>query len=74
MDDVVGTGLYDTDCEVKFTFANSGRTVTIGATAGYPLRIIPVYRAGDFDSTQAIDYTGSHVEPYTAGVSGKFSA
>ncbi|KKM20023.1 hypothetical protein LCGC14_1649750, partial [marine sediment metagenome] len=72
LDDVAGTGLYDTDCELKFTFVSNARTLTIGADASYPARLVPTYSATE--DLQKIDYVLSHVEPYTNGVQGKFSA
>jgi len=69
-----GTGLFDTDCYVKFTFIGPARTMIFGALSGYPLRIVPEFHPGDGGSPSYITYTGTHVEPYTTGAAGKFSA
>jgi hypothetical protein len=60
-----GTGLFETDIEVKFTFA-SGHTLTLGALSGYTLRITPGYSAGRDDDTEFLPVTGETVEPITS--------
>ena len=58
-----GTGLYDTDVEVKFTFV-TGRTLTLGAVSGYPLRLVAGYK--NDTEIQVIPCSGETLEPVTS--------
>lgn len=58
------TGLYETDVEVKFTYA-TGRTLTLGAVTAYPMRVVPSYDIGTEDGSQKIPITGRTIEPIT---------
>jgi len=60
-----GTGMYETDVLVKFTYL-SGRTLTLGAVAAAPLRITMDYTNGSEEEAQRIDVTGRTVEPITS--------
>ncbi len=60
-----GTGLFETDVEVQFTFA-SGRTLTLGAASGYTLRMVPGYSAGSDDDMEFIPVRGECYEPITS--------
>lgn len=62
-----GTGLYETNMECKLTYA-SGRTVTLGAVANYPLRLTPRFNSGPMDDAQTIPVTGQNIEPLTSFV------
>lgn len=66
-----GTGLYDTDVEIRFTFA-TGRKITLGAVSGYPMRLTASYDSGGEQDAQQLRCKAENVELYTA-VSAKFS-
>jgi len=57
--------LFGTDVETRVTFA-SGRKITLGAAAGYPLRLVPGFESGDEGKAQIIQVEGSNVEPLTS--------
>lgn len=57
-----GTGLYETDVELKLTYKN-GRVITLGAVSGYPLRLVAGYK-NDSD-LQIIPCTAENIEPIT---------
>lgn len=59
-----GTGLYETDIEIKFTFA-SGRTLTLGAASGYTCRMVPGWSAGSDDDAEFLPVTVESFEPIT---------
>jgi hypothetical protein len=58
------TGLLETDVEVRLTFAG-GRTITLGAVSGSPLRLIPVYHGANEDGAQYISVAGTNIEAMT---------
>lgn len=60
-----GTGLYDTDMELKVTFI-TGRTITLGAATGYPLRLVPGYATGRGDGPALIPIRFQNTEPITS--------
>ncbi len=62
---VAGTGLFDTDVEIKVTFA-SGRVITLGAVSGYPLRLIPGYVTGREDDAAIIPCRFANREPVSS--------
>jgi len=60
-----GTGVYETDVLVRFTFL-TGRTITLGAVAATPLRITLDYANGSEEEAQRIDVTGRTIEAITS--------
>ena len=60
-----GTGIYETDVLVRFTYL-TGRTLTLGAVAAAPLRITMDYDNGSEEEAQRIDVTGRTIEAITA--------
>lgn len=62
---VAGTGLFDTDMELKITFI-SGRTITLGAASGYPLRLIAGYASGRGDGAAIIPVRFANTEPVSS--------
>jgi hypothetical protein len=60
-----GTGLYETDVLVRFTFMD-GRVITLGAVATAPLRVTADYTNGSDEEAQRIDITGRTIEAITA--------
>lgn len=62
---VAGTGLFDTDMELKITFIG-GRTITLGALAGYPMRLVPGYTSGRGDGPALIPVRFSNTEPISS--------
>jgi len=65
MNGTSGTGLYETDVEVKFTFL-SGRTITLGSVTAYPMRLTLAYQSGGEDGAQKIECNGRTIEPFTS--------
>lgn len=59
-----GTGLYETDVEIKLTYVG-GRTVTLGAAAGYPLRAVLSF-ASTGDGAQIVRLEAENTEPITS--------
>jgi hypothetical protein len=62
---VAGTGLYDTDMELKVTFIG-GRVITLGAASGYPLRLVAGYVTGRGDGPTLIPVKFANTEPVTS--------
>ena len=60
-----GTGLYETDVQIKFTYA-TGRTMTLGSVTAYPMRVIPSYTNGTEEEAQKIPIKGQTIEPITS--------
>ena len=60
-----GTGLYETDALVRFTYID-GRTITLGAVAAAPMRVTADYTNGSEEEAQRIEFTGRTIEPITA--------
>lgn len=60
-----GTGIYESDVQVRFTYG-SGRIITLGAVAGYPLRLAMRLQTGNTDDSQYIVCEGTNIEPITA--------
>lgn len=59
-----GTGIYETDVQIKFTLA-TGRTITLGAVTGVPMRMTMDYtNDGTIDGVQNIPCSCSTIEPY----------
>lgn len=64
MSGTAGTGLIETDVEIKFTFAD-GRTITLGAVTASPMRLVGEYVGVNESGAQIIKCTASVVEPIT---------
>jgi len=60
-----GTGIYETDVLVRFTYL-TGRTLTLGAVVSAPMRITLDYTNGGEEEAQRIDVTGRTIEPITS--------
>ena len=60
-----GTGLYDTDVELKITFKD-GRVITLGAVSNTPLRLVPGYSAGQGEKLAEIPCTFQNTELVTS--------
>lgn len=59
-----GTGLFESDIEVQFTFAG-GHSLTLGAVTGYTLRLVPGFQAGADDDVEFIPCRGECIEAIT---------
>ena len=60
-----GTGLFQTDMELKLTFV-SGTVITLGAVSGYPLRLVAGYTTGSEEESARIPIKAENIEPITA--------
>ncbi len=60
-----GTGLYETDVLVRFTYID-GRVLTFGAAAGAPMRVTADYTSGGEDAAQRIPVSGRTIEAITS--------
>jgi hypothetical protein len=56
-------GLFDTNIELKITFAN-GRVITLGAVTNYPLRVVSIYEAGNEEGSEILRCAAENVELY----------
>lgn len=59
------TALFGTDVEVRVSYA-SGRKITLGAAAGYPLRLTAGWESGDMEKAQIIQVEGTNIEPLSS--------
>lgn len=60
-----GTGLYETDVEIKVTYA-TGRAITLGAASGYPLRAVLSFGSSGSDGAQMVHLRAENDEPITS--------
>lgn len=60
-----GTGLFETDVQLKITYL-SGRVLTLGSITAYPMRVTMSYTNGTEDGAQLITVSGTTIEPITA--------
>jgi len=63
MSGTTAQGLFDTDVELKITFA-SGRVITLGAVTNYPLRVVTIYDAGNEEGSEILRCSAENVELY----------
>jgi len=60
-----GTGLYETDVQIKFTMID-GRTWTLGSVTTYPMSVNASYSSGTEADAQKIAISSSTIEPITS--------
>lgn len=60
-----GTGLFETDVQIKATYI-SGRVITLGSITAYPMRLVMNYDSGGEDESQYIECSGQTIEPITS--------
>jgi len=58
--DNAGAGLFNTDVEVRVTFA-TGLKILLGSVSPSPFRLVPLYNSGGTDA-QNIKYVGENIE------------